>query len=168
MGLLILIIAGTGEGKTTKVKSIINGRRCLVYDVNGEYQDLPTDANKERSRFFSDNVNDFLNIVSRKNKGTICVFEEATGFFAGGTSKTTKKIIVAKRHPISEGGRNLIFVFHTINSIPPFLIDTADVIILGKTGDEPNRVKVKSSKLYPIFLHVRNQRKYYFYNLKNK
>ena len=167
MSLLILLIAGTGQGKTTKIKSIIKGKRCLVYDVNGEYNELPFDANKPRSRFFSDNVKDFLQIVPEKHNGTICVFEEATGFFAGATGKETKKIIVGKRHPVDGGGRNLLFVFHTINSVPPFLLDTADYIFLGATGDEMNRVKQKSSKLLPYFLKLRNLKKYTFLTIKN-
>ena len=167
MGKLVLIIAGTNQGKTTKVKQLINNRACLVYDVNGEYSDLSTDIKEERSRFFSTSVKDFLKIVQQKHNGTICVFEEATGFFAGGTEKLTKQIIVGKRHPVEMGGRNLVFVFHTVGSVPPFLIETADTIILGKTGDEPNRVKSKSSKLLPVFLRVRNAPQYTFINFKN-
>ena len=166
-GKLVVLIAGTGQGKSTKIKSLIKNAPCLVWDVNGEYDDLEFDANQPRSRFFSNNISDFLAIVPKKHGGTICVFEEATGFFSGAASKQTKQIIVGKRHPVDLGGRNLLFVFHTILSVPPFLLETADTIIVGRTGDEPNRVRTKSSKLYPVFIKMQRAPKYTFFNFKN-
>ena len=166
-GKLVLIIAGTGQGKTTKVKKLIDGKKCMVFDVNGEYNELPFDVEQDRSRFYNPDVREFLKVVPEKHQGTICVFEEATGFFAGAAQKETKKIIVGKRHPVDYGGRDLLFVFHTIGSVPPFLIETADYIILGKTADEPNRVKTKSSKLYGPFLRVQKYPKYQFMTIKN-
>lgn len=167
MGKMILLIAATQQGKTTKCKAIIKDKPCLVFDVNGEYDDLSDDANDDRCRYFSENVKDFLNIVPHKHGGTVCVFEEATGFFAGATQKDTKKIIVGKRHPVARGGRNLIFVFHSIQSVPPFLLSTADVIILGKTGDEYRQVKAKASKLLAPFVRLQKSPQYSFLNIKN-
>ena len=167
MGKMILIIAGTGQGKSTKVKSLIHNKACLVWDVNGEYGDLPFDANANRCRFFSQEIKDFLEIVPKKHGGTIVVCEEATGFFQGATGKETKKIIVGKRHPVDLGGRNLIFVFHTINAVPPFILDTADTIIIGKTGDDANRVRQKSRKLLSVWQKVMAMPKYTFINFKN-
>ena len=65
-GIMMLVIAGTRQGKTTKVKKIIGSNApCLIYDVNGEYGDIipGTDTGERRSRFFSKDVNDFLQIV---------------------------------------------------------------------------------------------------------
>ena len=166
-GLLILVIAGTGEGKTTKVKNLIKGRPCLVFDVNGEYEDLEYDVNLPRSRYYNSDISKFVDIVPTKHGGTAIVFEEATNFFAGSTQKHMKQIIVGKRHPEAKGGRNLIFVFHTINSVPPFILDTADIICLGKTRDEEGRVKQKSRKLLAPFQRLQREPKYTFYNIKN-
>ena len=167
MSKLILVIAGTGQGKTTKIKELISGKSCCVFDVNGEYPDLSTNINDYRCRFFSSNIKDFLKLVQQKHGGSICVFEEATGFFSGAAAPLTKQVIVGKRHPVEAGGRNLVFVFHTINSVPPFLLETADYIILGKTGDDLNRVKKKSIKIFPYFYKVLRLPKFQFLNIKN-
>lgn len=169
-GVMMLVIAGTKQGKTTKIKSIIgNSAPCLIFDVNGEYGDIvpSTDIKDDRSRFFSHDVKDFLEIVPGKHGGTICVFEEATGFFKGATNKKTSQIIVGKRHPVAHGGRSLIFVFHTVNSVPPELLANADFISLGRTGDEPQVIRRKSQKCYQAYLQLQGKPKFSFITFKN-
>ena len=169
-GIMMLVIAGTRQGKTTKVKKIIGSNApALIYDVNGEYGDIipSTDTTEKRSRFFSKDVNDFLQIVGTKHNGTICVFEEATGFFKGATNKKTSQIIVGKRHPVEHGGRSLIFVFHTVNSVPPELLSNADYISLGRTGDEGQVIKRKSMKCYRAWQQLQGKPMYHFETFKN-
>jgi hypothetical protein len=168
-GKLILVIGGTGSGKTTFIKEkILKGKpECLVYDVNNEYDELDMDANAPRGRWWGA-VKGFIAITPFKHNGCIVVFEEATGFFEGAATKETKQIIVGKRHslPPNTGGRNLIFVFHTINSVPPFLFGTANTVCLMKTNDEPHQVKRKCAKLLAPFLKLQNAPQYSRINVK--
>lgn len=167
-GQLILVIGGTGQRKTTFIKEVLlKGGECLVYDVNAEYgqqkanrtnyvspfDPLPIDANLPRSRWFGD-MSDFLNIVPFKHNGCKIVFEEATNFFEGKTGKVMKSICTGKRHPEELGGRNLIFVFHTIQSVPPFLFGMANTVCLFKTNDTKQQVKSKCERLLPAFIKL--------------
>lgn len=153
MGKCITVIAATGQGKTTFVKNMIKGNRCFVFDVNGEYEELCNDTTQPRSKYFGSNK-EFMKMASNKHGGTICVFEEATGFLVGAMQKDVREFIIAKRHPVGQGGRNIVFLFHTIGSVPPFIFDMSDYIVLFKTGDDVGTVKKKRLKLLPYFLKL--------------
>jgi hypothetical protein len=164
--LLLLLIGGTGQGKTTLMKQIIAKRPCLVFDVNGEHTELPTDNTQLRSRFFGD-YRDFMTLCANKHGNTVCVFEEATGFLVGSMQKDIRAFCVAKRHPVQKGGRTIVMLFHTISSVPPFLLAMADRIVLFKTGDNPNDVKKKAPSLLHYFLKLKNAPKYTKFVIKN-
>lgn len=167
-GQLILVIGGTGQRKSTFVKEVLlKGGECLVFDVNAEYGQpkanknnyvspfvpLEFDVNLPRSRYFGD-MDSFLTIVPFKHNSCKIVFEEATGFFEGKTSKEMKRIVIGKRHPEELGGRNLIMVFHTIQSVPPFLFGNTNTVCLFKTNDTKAQVKGKCERLIPAFMKL--------------
>lgn len=158
----ILIIGMTGQGKSKMTfKLIRNSNPCLVYDVNNEYGlhpknpdwslNLPTDLRQPRCRYAGDNMNmsDFMGLV-RNRKNTNVVFEEATGFFSGNVGKDLIQMAINKRHT----GNNYIFLFHSLRSVPPKLLDFANIIILFKTGDDLPTVQKKHSRLVKPFLKV--------------
>jgi DNA helicase HerA-like ATPase len=146
----ILDIGMTGQGKSHFVKNYIAGRACFVFDVNNEYQDLNTNVNATRARHIAVDENLFIKQCHAK-KNTICVFEEATGFFEGRTSKDLRRLIVNKRHT----GNVYIFLFHSISSVPPRLMQFCNYVVLHKTGDEPYQVETKYPTLYPYYLKLR-------------
>lgn len=154
MGKCIVVIAATGQGKSTWVKDLTKHSPLFVYDVNGEYE-LSEDVTLQRSKFFGDNRR-FMELCKGKHGGTFCIFEEATGFMVGAMQKEVREFIIAKRHPVTLGGRNIVFLFHTIGSVPPFIMDMADYIVLFKTGDDVGTVKRKRMKLLPYFLRLQN------------
>jgi len=164
---VILIVASAGNGKTTKVKKITEGRPCIVYDPTGEYDHLEWDVNLARSRYYNSDYEKFIELCNTKHGGTICVFEEATSFLEGATGKKMKELITKRRHPLDKGGRNIVLVFHTVNTIPPFLLDNANFIILGKTGESFERIKRKKPELYKVAMYVKQAPKYTFVNYKN-
>ncbi len=159
MGKCITIIAQTGQGKTTMIRKITDKKRCCVFDVQGEYTELPFDLSQPRSRFFGKH-GDFIEACKDMHAGTFCVFEEATGFLSGATALEMRNFLISKRHPVEKGGRNIIFVFHTIQSVPPFILDMSEYFILFKTGDNPINVKKKAPKLYQAFLKLQRMPKY--------
>ena len=104
---LILVVGHTGQGKTTWVRDYIKGKKKYVFDVNNEFQDLPTDSQyKEEMRHTELNIKKFVE-VCKTLKNTCCVFEDATGFFRGRQSEDVSRMLVAKRHT----GNNYIILF---------------------------------------------------------
>lgn len=142
-----IVIGMTGQGKSYFTKSYIDGKKCYVFDVNNEY-DLP--LNGERSKNVSCDEKDFIKNCFLK-KQTICVFEEATGFFEGRTSKEVRRLIVNKRHT-----QNVyFFLFHTISSVPPRMLQMANFVVLFKTLDEDYQVENKYPSLYGHFTKLK-------------
>jgi hypothetical protein len=166
MALLYCIIATTGEGKTTLTKKLTDNKPLFVFDVNGEYPELTHDLNQPRCRYYGDPLK-FIEIASNKHNGTFCVLEEATGFLHGRSGEELRKFLIGKRHPIEKGGRNIITIFHTIQSVPPFILDMANYIVLFKTGDDISAVKKKRAKLVPYFLKLQNLPQYSKCIIKN-
>ena len=88
-GLLFLLIAHTGQGKTTFAKKNFPPPNTVVFDVNNEYKEFKRDT--------SGDFNSFLNLVE-KGRDTNFIFEESTGFLEGKTSARMKRIVINKRH----------------------------------------------------------------------
>ena len=137
----------TGQGKSHFTKSYIDGKKCYVFDLNNEY-DLPLSG--ERSKNISCDEKDFIRNCFLKRE-TICVFEEATGFFEGRTNKETRRLIVNKRH-----SKNIyFFLFHSISSVPPRMMQLTNFVVLFKTGDEAYQVESKFPSLYPYYEKIK-------------
>lgn len=162
MAELITIIGGTNQGKSYFAKQLIKNTKipCLVYDVQDGYGpsskkpgdiilDLPLDWKAKRARFFGD-TETFLHYANHRENTTILI-EEATIFFEGRTYQAMRKLIVDKWH----AKNNIIIIFHTINSVPPRILEMTDTIVLFKTGDDENTVKRKYNKLLPYMLDLR-------------
>lgn len=147
---LILVIGHTGQGKTTWLKKFIEGKRAYVFDVNNEYN-YPTDKGPvfAQMRHVDADVKKFLQI-SEGLKNTNIVFEDATGFLRGRQSPDTMRQIVKKRHT----GNNFIILFHSINRVPPELMEMANYLILFKTNDNLEAIdnKFHSHDLNELFL----------------
>jgi len=146
----ILVIGMTGQGKSYFVKEYIKNRRCYVNDVQNEYSDLSTNPMAERARDCSMNEENFIKTCEKK-RNTILVFEEATGFFEGKTSKEMRRIILSKRHT----GNVVILCFHSISAVPPRMMQFTNFVILYKTNDEEYQVLKKYPSLYPHFMEVK-------------
>jgi hypothetical protein len=161
---LYIIIGAPGEGKTPFCKKMIGGgdsgvapRRCLVFDINNEYGprakysgqapfNLSTNTRDFRSRYVGDDIEVFLRLAMSK-QDTVVVMEEATAFFEGKTSKTTRRLIINRYHT-----RNVyLFLFHSINSVPPRIMEIANYVVLFRTNDERDTVYRKYSRLGPAF-----------------
>lgn len=164
MANLILIIASTGHGKTTTALEIVRRAKgnIFVFDYRGEkaYDHLSTDLNQPNCKMLGGGTNSLNNYiqVARKKPNTWLLVEEATIFLQGRTKDDMRELIVSKRHM----GHNIILLFHTIGTVPPFLFDTAEYIILKKTGDDINGVKRKRPQLLPYFIAARNSKDRYF------
>ena len=129
---VILIVGTKGTGKTTKAKEIVSkvtDKPKFVYDINVEYSD---------SSILPD-FQDFCEQMSEKDNSVI-LYEEATIFLsASHTNREVNKQLVRSRHQ-----NNLfVFVFHSLRTVPRWIMDFADYLILFKTMDSAKNVARK-------------------------
>jgi len=165
----ITIIAGTGQGKTTKAISIAKSqpdKGIFIFDYRGEpaYDNFSQDLNSSQCRALGIGPTKFLELcLHPKKKNTNIIIEEATIFLRGQAGENLRKILVSKRH----NGHNIIFLYHSINAVPPEIFNMSDFIILGKTGDSEIQVKKKRPELITPFRLLKNKPKHSFINIKN-
>jgi len=157
MASTFIVIGAPGMGKSPFVRSLIEGRRCLVFDVANEYGtrvkypgqtpvNLSTDTRQPRSRYINMNLKGFLEACSQK-RDTVCVFEEATGFMQGMLQLEVTQAMIGRLHT----GNTYVFVFHSINSVPPRILEMSNFVVLFKTNDIDKVVERKAPRLYKYY-----------------
>lgn len=163
-GNLYIVCGAPGMGKSPFIRKLIGtNKRCLVFDIANEYGgrtkyagqqavNLNNNTNDLRSRYTGSDLSSFIKICERK-KDTICVFEEATGFFQGMVGKETTRLIINRYHT----GNTYCFIFHSINSIPPRIMEIANYVILFRTNDEAETVYRKYSRLGAAYDHLQTE-----------
>lgn len=160
---LYIIIGAPGQGKSEFVKQAIQGRRCFVFDIQNEYGSrtkykgqrpllLSDNPNAERARYTGHDLEQFQQMCLRK-RDSILVFEEATMFFEGRTGKTTRQIMISRKHT----GNAIMFLFHSINSVPPRIMEISEYVVLFKTNDQEHTVRYKYNNLLYYFLDLRER-----------
>lgn len=143
----IIIVGATGSGKSTLVKKLtkdVHPSRLRVYDVNAEYykdRDLP-------------DMKDFLLQISTETEVTV-IFEEATVFFSNrGNNDMMRRLLVSKRHK-----RNAYYlIFHSIRSIPYYILDLVNYVAVFHTNDEEKLVKEKLPLLLKAYKAVHKKK----------
>jgi hypothetical protein len=170
---LILICGGTGQGKShytntnllfNEVKKIggkdyyfrsARSRNQYIFDINNEYQ-IPDDLTLSPicrhvacdDKVFTENC--------KRLRNTNIVFEDASGFLRGKQSKEIARLIVQRRHV----NNNYIILFHSINRIPPELLEYCNYFILFKTGDNLKDIdnKFKNPLINQMFLTLKDKK----------
>lgn len=138
-------------------------RRALVFDINNEYGsrvkytgqkpfNMSINTREDRSRYIGDNIEAFTKIAMSK-QNTVVIMEEATAFFRGHQNALTSRMIINRYHT----GNVYVFLFHSINRVPPEIMEIANYVVLFKTNDEDAKVKSKYSRLYPHFLELKQK-----------
>lgn len=125
----IIVVGGTGMGKTTFIKqclSMVNKDVVYLYDVNNEYEDYTPE------NYALPDFKDFCNKAVLL-KQSVIVFEEATIFLDNrGSNNQVISMLVRKRHT-----ENTYFlVFHTLRSIPKNLLGLCNLMVLHKTNGD--------------------------------
>lgn len=144
-GYCYLFVGGTGAGKSTLIKRLvepISRDRLHVYDINdeyklGDYADLP-------------DMKVFLKEMNEVKKSVI-IFEDATSFFnTRGHSEKLTQLLVRKRHR-----KNIIFlVFHSVRAVPFYVYNLANGLFLLKTNDTEEYVDKRIPGLLEAFRRV--------------
>lgn len=132
MSKLLIIVGCPGAGKTHYTKTLIkdvNKAALNIFDVNDEYQEFypyPFDADMEA----------FVEKCKRTRKG-VHVIEDATGFLpVNGRNMPLVRCLQGRRHT----GNTFILLFHSMRTVPKYLTDFANAIVIFKTMDAPKRV----------------------------
>lgn len=172
MSKLIIVCGGTGSGKSKLVNSRLllndvvlnngkdnyrpnkNSRSQYIFDINNEYI-LPTDAGgmKPQTRHISCNAEQFI-LNAKKIKNTNIVWEDATGYVRGKQQKELIQLVQQRRHSFN----NWIFLFHSINRIPPEIFEFSNYVFIFKTGDNLKAIEQKfnNQKLNAAFTQINN------------
>lgn len=130
----IILIGGQDRGKSRKVKELLkqSPNKLFAFDVNGEYNGTK----------YAGTMEQFIEVVKNVENKKI-VFEEATIFFSN-RGREEDLISMLVKH----NGNIQIFCFHSLRSVPTYILDLCHYIVLFKTKDNPSIVK-KLFKDYP-------------------
>jgi hypothetical protein len=132
----IIIVGNTGRGKTTAAlktlyKAIDEKRKIFVYDPNNDFREF---YNKPFTDEFT-----FLNSV-KDVQNSYLLFEEATIFFSNkGNDRTLRSLLVRKRHQ----NNTIVLLFHSLRSIPIYIFELTNYLVLYKTADNENLILKK-------------------------
>jgi len=157
-GKAIIIVGGTGQGKSTLIRNILKkgNPNCIINDIQRtDYPFLPEHKAGEpqpRERCLNAAPEYFKKLAANRKK-SIIVFEEATGYLMGGTCETMRKILTDKRHYEN----CIIYVFHSVSTIPPTLLDLVNYMYIFKTADAPSRVKRKYEPIFEVWQQIKEK-----------
>lgn len=174
---LIVVIGHTGQGKTpyinrflgnaasnpdpiskkSKYRATNRSKRQYIFDVNNEYL-FPADRGpvSPQMRHVDGDVKRFIS-VAKGLKNTNVIFEDATGFLRGKQSEGFARLLTQKMF----SKNNYILVFHSINRVPPEIMEMSNYIVLFKTNDNFDVIdkKFRNEKVNNAFLKLKNQPK---------
>jgi hypothetical protein len=179
---LILVIGHTGQGKTPYVNSALGNERVpvpgeikpkyrlssvskkqYIFDLNNEYL-LPIDTQRANfMRHVDCDINKFIETV-KTLKGYNVVIEDATGFLRGRQSAEFARLLVAKMH----AKNNYFILFHSLNRVPPELMEMANFVVLFKTNDNLDLIykKFRNEKLNAAFTQLKSMKAGEFLTIK--
>ncbi len=154
-GKAIIIIGGTGAGKTTFIKQRlkkVHPDAVYLFDINAEYKEVYKRPFVQFDKF-TENAN--------KLTDSIIVFEEATIFLDNkGSDSTLREMLVRKRHT-----RNTIFlVFHAFRFVPRYIYNLCNEIVVFRSNDDSGLLdsRFNNQKLTNVFNRVQRAPKHYF------
>lgn len=151
---VILIVGQRKTGKTTDLRNLIKNvhpSALLLHDISNQFTDL------YKKPFLP--INEFTKVCNKISEGVIA-FEEATVFIGHHKLEDVAEFLVTSRHRKN----TVIFVFHSLRSIPRYIYDLSNIVILHKTKDNISFVqsRFEDDELSKIFLQVKNHASPFF------
>lgn len=138
VGASIVIIGYQGAGKTPIAKQLkqeAGMRNNIVFDIRHEYpeDEFTTFHDFEKFKKFISTAKDCL-----------IIFEEATAYIGFFRDLELINLITGVEH----NRLVIIFLFHSIKSVPHFVIELSRFVILLNTNDSPELIKSQRPLLY--------------------
>lgn len=148
----IILVGGTGNGKTFFIKKLISKYHkdaLRIFDVNNEYSEFC-------QKPFNPDIDEFLDECYRTKNGVILI-EDATAFLSNkGRSDTLTKILVGKRHTKN----TIILLFHSFRAVPKYILDLCNHVVIFKTNDSQKIVEsLQRDEITKGWLAVQNAAK---------
>ena len=120
-GKLIIVVGARGSGKTTYMERLFKGRsNLLVYQLF--IDDRYKGAQKELYSKFE---------IGRQLVGKTIIIEDSTQLIGSNPKNDIRKLAVSCK----QLGSDCIFIFHSFNVIPPYLLALFDYIIVFECAE---------------------------------
>lgn len=82
-------------------------------------------------RVYSSNVKELMTTIQTNARNTFIVFEDATRYIGSKLTDDVNNFVLDSK----QKNLDLVFVFHSLMSVPPDLVRVADILILFKTNE---------------------------------
>lgn len=143
---IILIVGQRGSGKTTLAKKLVSQVHpdaLLINDPSGQYQDVYQKPSLD--------FEDFTDLCTKVTDSVI-LYEEATIFVGHSRNPDVVNFCVRSRHTKN----TIYFVFHSLRTVPRYIFDLSNRVILFKTKDTEKLVleNFDDEKLLEVFNRV--------------
>jgi hypothetical protein len=162
-----LIIGRKRSGKSTKGRKIAEkfveahpAKRVLILDVNAApaYADLPllTDnqvkgwkpnAKLRIARYYNSDYKAMVQNIQGLRGGLI-LFEDCTKYIDANPHPAVKGFLVDHRMR----DLDLIFTFHSVSRVPPFMWEMTHQVLLHKTTDDRNKIRSRPIPSLPALI----------------
>jgi hypothetical protein len=132
-----VLVAEKGRGKSTEAFRIVDSftkKDLYVWDKQGQYKKYKNNKIKGLP-----SIEQFLQIVANV-KDAVIVFEESTIFFG---NKSRSEIVVDLLISNYHTKNVIIFIFHSLRSVPVEIMDFVDFIRLYHTNDRATLINNK-------------------------
>lgn len=154
---VIIVVGRKGVGKSTFIRSLTmkaNIESLFIYDHNFDHQDY------YKKPFL--NFPEFAELSNKIMRGII-VYEEATIFLGHMKNFSMQELLVSSRRREN----TVILVFHSLRSVPRYIYDLGNFIVLFKTNDEYKFVnhRFESPDLLKLFESVKKNSNPYYYEI---
>ncbi len=178
-----LIAGGRGVGKTNFIKKVLKAspiNKKLVIDTfdsppwrtletydnpDGRMFEIPVMPNNYLKswkqgfyRLFSSSPERLFDDIEKHVTNAVIVFEDATKYLNGRLNDDVKRLVYDSK----QKNLDLIFIFHSLGSIPPELVRAADTLTLFKTNEGmPNKDKYPFPDIPIVMDHLRRSKNRY-------
>lgn len=134
---LYLIVGAKGRGKTTRAE------KTLVNSMNKGLLPLVFDPRRDYLKHYNKPLlgrDEFVNKILLPAKKSAILLEESTIFFPN-----TKKdpVLYDKIIALRYDENDIILVYHSLRSVPSYIIEQADYLTLFKTSDTESFIRAK-------------------------
>lgn len=179
-----MLFAGTrGTGKTDFTKNVIQGSlmpKKLVVDTfdsivwqnmqthnHPEWSDvkvpiMPTELipnwNRGLYRLADSDTNTVMNTIHEYANNALLVFEDATRYVGSRLTEPVKNFVLDSK----QKNLDVIFIFHSLVSIPPDLVRISDTLTLFKTNEgHPSKTKYPWAEIPKIMDYLKAHKNRY-------
>lgn len=177
--LVSLIVGGRGVGKTDFTKRMMKASlhsKQLVVDTfdnppwrtmkthddlhnNDHYPVIDIELLKRWSsgkyRLAESNTSKTMEVIMNYSNNALIVFEDATRYIESKPSQSIKNFVLDSK----QKNLDLIFVFHSLMSVPPDLVRWADTLTLFKTNEgNPSKSKYPWGEIPIMMDHLRKSK----------